>query len=290
MRNDLVLIRGGGRTGTAVAHRLRLSGFPVVITEAARPTLIHRLAAFGSAIYESEIEVENVPARRAAGADGLRYILESGAIPVLVDPAALVKETMKPWVVVDAIGLDRNVGTRLTDAPIVIGIGPGFQVGRDVHAIVDSRSGNGLGRTVVEESLDDDVPEGPWTSRLQRIVFSPAAGRFAAQVGFGARVQEGEVLAEVGGVRVLSPCRGLVTGLLLEGLFVGPGVRVAEVDPRNDPRLTSAIDPLARAVAGGVLEAILYTAAVGAAPGQALAAREAEPLPGGGVAPPAPGE
>lgn len=290
MRNDLVLIRGGGRNGTAVAHRLRLGGFPVVITEAARPTLIHRLAAFGSVIYESEIEVESVPARRAAGPDGLRHILESGAIPVLVDPAALVKETMKPWVVVDAVGLDRNVGTRLTDAPIVIGIGPGFEVGRDVHAIVDSRPRNQLGGIVVEGTLVDDVPEGPFTTVPDRIVRSPAAGRFAPRVGFGALVAAGEVLAEIGGVPVPSPCAGLVTGLLAEGLFVGPGVRVAEVDGRNDPRLLAAIDPRARAVAGGVLEAILYTAAIGSAPGQALAPREAEPPAGGGVAPPVPGE
>ena len=33
---------------------------------------------------------------------------------------------------------------------------------------------------------------------------------------------------------------------------------------------TQVIRPRARAVAGGVLEAILYTAAVGSAPGQAL--------------------
>jgi len=269
VRNDLVLVRGGGRLGTAVAHRLRLCGFPVVITEAARPTLIHRRAGFGAAIYETDIVVEDVPARRCSNFESLSQILEGGIIPVLVDPPALVREATTPWVLVDAIGLERNVGTRITDAPIVIGIGPGFTPGTDVHAVVESRDGLGLGRLSVDGSLGDPIPA-PWADADAGVVTSAAVGRFDAVVEPGAIVSRGAELGSVGGRPVAAPRDGLVTGVLTSGLFVGQGVRLAEVDARTDPRIVTSIDPRARAVAGGVLEAILYVAAIGSSDGQTL--------------------
>ncbi len=269
MRNDLVLVRGGGRLGTAVAHRLRLCGFPVIMTEAARPTLLHRRACFGSVIYETDIMVEDVPARRCSNFESLSQILEAGVIPVLVDPAALVRESATPWVLVDAIGLERNVGTRITDAPIVIGVGPGFAAGMDVHAVVESRDGNGLGTFTVTGKLDDPVP-GPWSPDLDGIVLSGGVGRFESLTEPGRFVGEGDEIGRVGGQPVTAPRTGLVTGILMDGLFVGQGVRLADVDARTDPRIVTSLDPRARAVAGGVLEAILYVAAIGKSEGQGL--------------------
>lgn len=270
MRNDLVLVRGGGRLGSAIAHRLRLAGLPVVVTEAARPTLIHRVTCFGSAIYESEVTVDGVPGRRAADAEGLRQLLERGFVPVLADPPAAVREVLNPWALVDAIGLDRNVGTRLTDAPIVIGVGIGFTPGLDVHLVVDSREGHDLGRVVFDAALLGTPGASPVGAPLARLVTAPSVGRFEPRVGFGQAVNADDVLGLVGSRPVVAGIAGLVSGLLMEGHFVGAGMRVAEVDPRGDAALLARIDPRARAVAGGVLEALLYTAAVGSAPGQAL--------------------
>lgn len=283
MRNDLVLIRGAGRVGTAVAHRLRLCGLPVVLTEAARPTLIHRRSCFGSVIYESEIEVEGVPARRSADADGLRQILERGFVPVLTDPPALVKEVVRPWVLVDATGLERNIGTRRTDAPIVVGVGRGFTAGGDVHAVVESRPGQRLGALHFEGALPAEPVPGPFGAPLSVEIFSPGVGRFEPAVAFGAMVRVGDALGRVGARTITAPLDGLVSGLLAEGLFVAVGARLAEVDPRGDSATLLQIDPRARAVAGGVLEAILYTAAVGLEPGQSLTVRSGSE--GGGEAP-----
>lgn len=270
MRNDLVLVRGGGRLGSAIAHRLRLAGLPVVLTEAARPTLIHRATCFGSAIYESEVTVDAVPGRRAADAEGLRQLLERGFVPVLADPPATVREVLNPWALIDAIGLDRNVGTRLTDAPIVIGVGVGFTPGLDVHCVVDSRDGHDLGRVVFDAPLAGPPAASPLGEPLARLVTAPSVGRFEPRVSFGQAVNADDVLGMVGSRPVLAGIAGLVSGLLMEGHFVGAGMRLAEVDPRGEAALLERIDPRARAVAGGVLEALLYTAAVGSAPGQAL--------------------
>jgi xanthine dehydrogenase accessory factor len=68
----------------------------------------------------------------------------------------------------------------------------------------------------------------------------------------------------------------VVAGLLADGLFVGPGVRLADIDPRGSEGRLHAIDPLARAAAGGVLEAILHLAALGREDGQSLASRRAD--------------
>lgn len=270
MRNDLVLVRGAGRLGSAIAHRLRLAGLPVVMTEAARPTLLHRATCFGTVIYESELTVDGVPGRRAADAEGLRQLLERGFVPVLSDPPALVREALNPWVLVDAIGLERNIGTRLTDAPIVIGVGAGFTPGVDVHLVVDPREGHDLGRLVFDGALGGTPPASPTGEPVTRLLRAPAVGRFEPRVRFGQAVAAGETIGQVGSRPVVTEVAGLVSGLLMEGHFVGAGMRVAEVDPRGDEALLGRIDPRARAVAGGVLEAILYTAAVGSAPGQAL--------------------
>lgn len=277
MRNDLVLVRGGGRIGTAVAHRLRLAGLPVVITEATRPTCVHRGVAFGMAIYESEITVDGVPARRAADAEGLRQLLERGFVPVLADAPALIRETVRPWALVDAIGLARNTGTRLTDAPIVIGVGAGFTPGVDVHVVVDSRPGHDLGRIVLDGPLTGGAPAGPCDDGVLRPLLSPGVGRFQPLVPFGEMVDVGTGVGRVGTRDVTAPVAGLVSGLLAEGHFVGAEMRVAEIDPRGARELLARIDPVARAVAGGVLEALLYTAAVGSAPGQALGEVPDEP-------------
>lgn len=273
IRNDLVLVRGGGRLGTAVAHRLRLCGFPVIVTEAARPTAIHLRAVFAAAIYEGEAEIEGVSARRTSGPEGIREILQSGALPVLIDPAATIRDALAPWVVVDAIGLERNVGTRRGDAPIVIALGPGFRAGPDAHAVVDPRPGPDLGRFTTEGPLrEPGVASGLRVDRAG-LVMSPAVGRFEARSAIGRLVRGGEVLGLVGRVEATAPRDGLLTGLLSDGAFVGLGVRLADVDLRTDSEALSAIDPVARAAAGGVLEAILYTAAVGAEPGQPLQVR-----------------
>ena len=57
---------------------------------------------------------------------------------LLADPEGICIPVLKPDVVVDAILAKRNLGTRITDAPVVIGVGPGFTAGVDCHAVVET--------------------------------------------------------------------------------------------------------------------------------------------------------
>jgi hypothetical protein len=70
-------------------------------------------------------------------------------IPVLVDPdARQTRDSLKPDIVVDAILAKINLGTRSDDASLVIGLGPGFAAGKDVHAVIETNRGHHLGRVI----------------------------------------------------------------------------------------------------------------------------------------------
>jgi len=124
-----VVVKGGGDLGTGVAVRLRRCGFGVIVTEIPAPTVIRRTVAFAEAVYAGRQVVEGIEARRVGAAADVPETLRRGVVPVLVDPDAHVARSLGPDILVDATVSKRNVGTRITDAPIVIGLGPGLKVG-----------------------------------------------------------------------------------------------------------------------------------------------------------------
>ena len=65
---ELVVVRGGGDLGSGVAHRLSVARYAVVILELPLPLVIRRSVAFASAIFDGEISVEGVTARRVPAA------------------------------------------------------------------------------------------------------------------------------------------------------------------------------------------------------------------------------
>ncbi len=181
----LVLVKGAGDLATGVAHRLYRSGFRVLMTELAQPTVVRRTVSFAEAIYEGRQEVEGVVCRLASGLEEARAVLERGEIPALIDPAAEIALQLRPQVVVDAIMAKRNCGTRITDAPVVIGLGPGFTAGSDVHAVVETNRGHDLGRVILQGAAEPDtgIPAPISGFAAERLVRSPADGVFASQPG-----------------------------------------------------------------------------------------------------------
>ena len=148
----LVLIRGAGDLASGIALRLRRSGIRVVMTDIAAPTAIRRTVAFSEAIRLGRCTVEDVEARFAKDPEEARSLLAEEVIPVLIDPDAICREALRPDALVDAILAKRNLGTRITDAPVVIGVGPGFTAGEDCHAAVETMRGHTLGRVIYSGS------------------------------------------------------------------------------------------------------------------------------------------
>lgn len=261
----LVIVKGGGDLATGAAHRLFRSGFPVIVTETERPTMVRRTVAFAECLYAGRIEVEGVEARPAGGRTpeeklaAARALLAGGVIPVVVDPEGAIVPLARPAAVVDAILAKRNLGTRMDQAEAVVALGPGFTAGGDVHAVIETARGHDIGRVILEGPAEPDtgVPgpiEGYTTERLLR---SPAGGRFEPICRIGDRVERGQAVARVGGQEVKAQIPGVLRGLLREGLEVSPGFKVGDVDPRAKPEHCFTISDKSRAVAGGVLEAVM---------------------------------
>ena len=146
----LVLIRGAGDIATGIALRLYRAGIQVVMTDLPRPTAIRRTVCFSQAIVLGETTVEGVRAVRADTASQALERLAEGAVPVLPDPALTCLTSLRPDALVDAILAKKNLGTHITDAPVVVGVGPGFTAGTDCHAVVETMRGHTLGRVIYD--------------------------------------------------------------------------------------------------------------------------------------------
>ncbi len=256
----LVLVLGGGDLGTGVAHRLSRCAFRVVVGELAQPSAVRRTVAFASAVYEGQIEVEGVCAALAADASEVRKLSDQGAVPVLVSSVERLRSMLAPDVIVDARMAKCNLGIGIRDAPIVIGLGPGFTAGRDVHAVVETNRGHYLGRVILDGTAQPDtgIPSAVQGHAQDRVVWSPSQGTFRTAVCIGEFVTQGQHIASVNGVRISAPMPGLVRGLAHDGLVVQEGQKVGDIDPRRVRDYLFTISDKARAVAGGVVEAILF--------------------------------
>jgi xanthine dehydrogenase accessory factor len=251
-----VVVRGGGELATAAARLLFLSGFPVVVLERAQPLAVRRLVAFSEAVLSGEIVVEGVRARRVAAAD---LGPSADFVPVAVDPEGSAVARLRPAVLVDARMLKRNGGTRRGDAALVIGLGPGFVAGDDVHAVVETQRGSDLGRVLWEGPAEPDSthPAAVLGYTEKRVVRAPAAGAFRAQARIGDIVIPGQVLGLVGTTPVTATIAGLVRGLIADGVDVLAGIKIGDIDPRGPGIDPARISDKARAVSAGVLEAVL---------------------------------
>ena len=189
----------------------------------------------------------------------MRETLAAGYIPVLVDPEGRSIPTLRPDALVDAILAKRNLGTRITDAPAVIGVGPGFTAGADCHAVVETMRGHTLGRVIREGSAipNTGIPGLVGGFAGERVLRAPAAGVFHPLRDIGDAVTEGEILATVEGKPMAATLTGTLRGILPEGTEVFPGMKAGDIDPRCQRSHCFTASDKALAVGGGVLEAIL---------------------------------
>ena len=251
----LIVIRGAGDLASGVAHRLIRSGFSVILTDTDKPTTVRCTVAFSQAIYTHKpVVLEGVTGELADSPEQALLLNRQGKAAILVDPECRYRETLKPDVLVDAV-----IATKITDAPIVIALGPGFTAGEDCHAIVETKRGHTLGTVILHGSAipNTGIPGNVGGYTSQRLLRAPCSGIFSPVVSIGAMVKKGDITATVNGMPVLSELDGVVRGLLPEGTPVFQGMKSGDVDPRGIRDYCFTISDKARAIGGGVLEAIL---------------------------------
>lgn len=257
----LVLLRGGGDLASGVALRLHRSGVRVVITELEQPLAVRRAVSFAEAVYEEEQTVEGVTARRA-GPDQILAVLEAGQIPVLIDSNAEILRSTFPFaVVIDARLIKATPMPLPASVPLHIGLGPGFHAGVNCHAVVETRRSHTLGRLYWEGATQPDSgqPEGD----PRRVLRAPVDGSLSAKAEIGEHVEEGQVVAVIGEQSpVISPLKGVLRGLVRDGLHVTRGLKIGDVDPRDDRDACFLVSDKALAIGGAVLEAVLSKAEI----------------------------
>ena len=255
----LVVIRGAGDLATGIALRLHRAGYQIVMTDLPAPTSIRRTVCFSEAIRLGEMTVEDISARKAETPEEALTLAQSGVVAVLADPAGACIPTLRPGAVVDAILAKKNLGTALTDAPVVIGVGPGFTVGTDCHAAVETMRGHTLGRALYTGSPlpNTGIPGLIGGRSGERVLRAPADGIFVQKLEIGASVRTGDIAGTVNGVPMLCQIDGMLRGILPDGTPVTRGMKSGDVDPRGKREYCDLVSDKALAIGGGVLEAIL---------------------------------
>ncbi|NLI20357.1 MAG: EF2563 family selenium-dependent molybdenum hydroxylase system protein [Clostridiales bacterium] len=255
----LVIIKGAGDLASGVAVRLHRAGIGLVMTEIAHPTAIRRPVSFCRAVWENVAEVEGIRARLAFGVEEAYSVVRSGEIAVLVDPEADCAQALQPDALVDATLAKRNLNTRIGDAPAVLALGPGFTAGVDCHAVIETMRGHDLGRVLTNGSAQPNtgVPGLIAGYGSERILRAPRGGFWQTDKEIGAHVEKGETVATVDGEPVYASLTGVLRGLLPDGTPVTRGMKSGDVDPRDRPEYCFTVSDKARAIGGGVLEALL---------------------------------
>ncbi len=288
--NLLIICRGAGDLATGIIHRLHRAGHRVIALETDYPAAIRRQVSFCEAVYDGSAAVEGVtarliPALTDAETDtetahiasekwsrsDIEAVLEAGEVPLLIDPEGESIELLKPDVVIDAIIAKKNLGTTINMAPLVIGVGPGFTAGNDVHLVIESMRGHNLARIITDGMAQPNtgVPGNIAGFTSERVIHAPAAGYIHDVRKIGDIVQKGDEIARIyldkGSydnalseyVPVNATITGIIRGLIREGYYFKKGFKIADIDPRES-ELTNCftISDKARSIAGSVLEAV----------------------------------
>lgn len=298
-KNLLIICRGAGDLATGIIHRLHRAGHRVIALETDYPAAIRRQVSFCEAVYDGSAAVEGVTARLVPAladaesdtetysgindtpaahivsekwdSSAIEAVLEAGEVPLLIDPKGESVALLKPDVVVDAIIAKKNLGTTIDMAPLVIGVGPGFTAGQDVHLVIESMRGHNLARIITDGMAQPNtgVPGNIAGFTSERVIHAPAAGYIHDVRKIGDIVQKGDEIARIYPdkesydnalseyVPVNATITGIIRGLIREGYYFRKGFKIADIDPRES-ELTNCftISDKARSIAGSVLEAV----------------------------------
>ncbi|MCB2202489.1 EF2563 family selenium-dependent molybdenum hydroxylase system protein [bacterium] len=259
-----VLIWGGGDLASGVALRLHRVGMRVVVVERSQPLAVRRTVSFAQAVYDGEITLEDVTGRLVDSAAEMDSCWDAGEIPVIVDPELTFVEQYRPLVLVDARMRKKSFALDLSIADLVIGLGPGFTVGENCHAAIETNRGHFLGRVYWERSPEADtgIPGKVQVYAAERVLHAPDAGVVEILVDIGDTVSKGDPILRVNGQVEAAPFDGVVRGLIHDGVQARKGMKVGDVDPRPETFRCWYVSEKSLAIGGGVLEAVLTKKAI----------------------------
>ena len=228
----------------------------MVVCELAEPLTVRRTVSLSTAVHDGRIDVEGMIGRRADTAADAVEIARNGDVGVVVHPEL---PDVGADVVIDARLAKRNLDTRIDDAELVIGVGPGFTAGVDCHAVIETKRGHHLGRVIWSgrAAADTGIPGDVGGRSADRVLRAPTGGPVEWDREIADLVEEGTVLGRIGDAEIVAPFAGVIRGLIAPGTNVERGLKIGDVDPRSDTAACHEISDKSLSVGGGVLEAVL---------------------------------
>jgi xanthine dehydrogenase accessory factor len=260
LKNLTIVMKGAGDVASGIAHRLYSANLTrILMLEIAAPLCVRRTGSFSGAVYEKSMEVEGGGAELIDNLQALDGVWERKHIAVMVDPGWAAIEKIRPDVVIDSIMAKKNLGTTKAEAPLVVGLGPGFTAPRDVHVVIESKRGHDLGKVIYDGFAEPytGVPGAVMGYSTERVLRSVKAGPVRASRKIGDYVKKGDLILKVGDQEVMATFDGVLRGLIRE-IDVVAGEKVGDVDPRGIREYCYTISDKARAIGGGVLEAVMH--------------------------------
>lgn len=260
MLNTLtVMVKGAGEMASGIAWRLYRSGFrKIILLETEAPMAIRRRVCFSEAVYDRSKSVDTVTAELSRDKEEAEAAMARGNMVVMVDPKWQQIRHFKPDVLIDAILAKKNLGTSMQEAPLVLGAGPGFTAGVDVHAAIETNRGPALGQVIYTGSpqANTSVPQEVMGYTSERVLYADATGCLGAHKTIGDQVTPGELIATVGTTKLHAAIAGTLRGLIRDQSHVTPHTKIADIEPRADVDIDRVSDK-ALAIGGGILEAVL---------------------------------
>ena len=261
--DKLILIKGAGDLASAIALRLYRAGYNVAMTDINIPTAVRRTVSFSRAIYEQECYVEDVKGIKANSIEDIETIVRNGNIAIYIDEMANCIKSLKPDVVIDAIIAKKNLNTKIDDAGLVIGVGPGFTPKKDCHCAIETKRGHYIGRVLWDSSPEKNtgVPGTIGGYNVERIIRATTDGIFKPTHSIGDFVKAQDIVAYIEEENGhLDPVQvsigGVIRGMLQEGVKVHKGMKSGDVDPRGIKEYCFTVSDKGSAIGGGVLEAV----------------------------------
>lgn len=253
-----ILIKGAGDLATGIAVRLYRGGHTIWMTDIEEPTAVRRTVSFSRCIYEGSAEVEGITSVFSRTYEDGKNAEENGFIPVFADGKAEIASEYIPDVIIDAIIAKRNLGTGITDAGLVIGVGPGFTAGVDCHSVIETKRGHDLGRVIRSGSAaaNTGIPGDIGGYTTERIIRAESDGIFKPIMHIGDKAEKGDAVAESGGKKIYAQLTGIIRGMLPDGISVHKGMKCGDIDPRCERSNCFTVSDKARAIGGGALEAV----------------------------------
>ena len=259
MRDPLVLVRGVGDIGSAIAYRLFRDGYRVVIHDDPEPTTSRRGMAFADAVFEGQAILEGIRAVRSNDPEDVRRAaVAHEVIPVSVAPWKPFLRALAPEVLVDARLRKHNAPDVLRGlAELTVALGPSLVAGRHADVIIET-SWDDLGRVIVHgASLPlSGEPHAILGHARDRYVYAPVDGLFETKLFIGDSVRQGQEVARIGSTSLAAPLDGVLRGLTHDAVPVTARTKVIEVDPRGSAAAVRGIAERPRRIAEGVLSAV----------------------------------